>query len=58
MIAAASQQHGATLLVPCANAGPDGGTVMTIRAPDGGVLRFVYQDDRHTAHLPSEQTGR
>ena len=35
------------------NSGPDGGTVMTIRAPGGGVLRFVHQDMRHAASLPS-----
>jgi catechol-2,3-dioxygenase len=54
VIAAASQQHGATLLNgPVTNSGPDGGTIMTIRAPGGGVLRFVHQDMRHAASLPS-----
>ena len=39
-IAAASQQQGATLLHgPVQNPGPDGGTVMAIRAPGGCVLR-------------------
>jgi catechol 2,3-dioxygenase len=53
MIAAASQQHGATLLSsPTQNQEPDGGTVMAIRAPGGGVLRFVCGDIRH-APLPS-----
>ena len=52
-IAGASQQHGATLLsAPIPNQGPDGGTVMAIRAPGGGVLRFVCQDARHAAALP------
>lgn len=54
LIAAASQHHGATLLNgPVHNSGPDGGTAMTIRAPGGGVLRFVHQDTRHAACLPS-----
>jgi catechol-2,3-dioxygenase len=54
VIAAASLQHGATLLSgPVLNPGPDGGTVMTIRAPGGGLLRFVDQDIRHSAALPS-----
>ncbi len=54
LIAAASQQHGATLLTgPVQNSGPDGGTVMAIRAPGGGVLRVVHQDIRHAASLPS-----
>ena len=45
VIAAASQQHGATLLSgPAVNPAPDGGTVMTIRAPGGGLLRFIHQD--------------
>jgi catechol-2,3-dioxygenase len=54
VIAAASRQHGATLLSsPVLNPAPDGGTVMTIRAPGGGVLRFVHQDIRHSAPLSS-----
>ena len=52
-IAAASRQHGATLLSgPAQNPGPDGGTLMTIRAPGGGAA-FVHQDLRHAACLPS-----
>jgi catechol 2,3-dioxygenase len=52
-VADASQQHGATLLSgPVPNPGPDGGTIMTIRAPGGGVLRFIHGDARHAA-LPS-----
>src|SRR4051812_22809588 len=54
LVAAASRQHGATLLSgPVQNSGPDGGTVMTIRAPGGGVLRFVHGDMRHAESLPS-----
>lgn len=54
-VAARSRQHGATLLGgPVQNSGPDGGMVMTIRAPNGGVLRFVHEDIRHAATLPSE----
>jgi catechol-2,3-dioxygenase len=54
VIAAASQQHEATLLNgPIQNSGPDGGTAMAIRAPGGGVLRFVHGDNRHAACLQS-----
>lgn len=49
-IAAACRAHGATpLSAPSANPGPDGGTVMTIRLPDGGTLRFVHGDAQHVA---------
>jgi catechol-2,3-dioxygenase len=52
-IAAASVKHGATLLAgPAANPSPDGGTVMSIRAPGGGVLRFVHNDLQHADTLP------
>jgi catechol 2,3-dioxygenase len=52
-ICAAAQQHGATLLTrPANNPAPEGGTVMSIRTPDGGVLRFVHGDMQH-ASLPS-----
>jgi catechol-2,3-dioxygenase len=52
-VAAACQQHGATLLSGTAsNPEPDGGQVMTVRAPGGGVLRFVHGDARH-APLPA-----
>jgi catechol-2,3-dioxygenase len=54
VIAAASRRHGATLLSgPVRNPEPDGGTIMAIRAPGGGVLRFVHGDIRHAASLPS-----
>ncbi|MDB5504054.1 MAG: hypothetical protein JWR89_3956 [Tardiphaga sp.] len=44
----ACREHGATQLSgPVANPGPDGGMVMTVRSPDGGVLRFVYGDAQH-----------
>ena len=39
---------------------PDGGTVMAIRAPGGGVLRFVHGDMRHAApsiRKPADETG-
>jgi catechol 2,3-dioxygenase len=50
-IAAASRQHGATLLSgPVQNPEPDGGTVLKIRGPNGGVLRFVHGDVRHAAY--------
>jgi catechol 2,3-dioxygenase len=53
-IAAASLRHGATLLNgPVKNSEPDGGTVMAISAPGGGVLCFVHGDVRHAISLPS-----
>jgi catechol 2,3-dioxygenase len=52
-IAATSVKHGATLLSgPAPNPGLDGGTIMSIRAPGGGVLRFVHGDLQH-AEAPS-----
>lgn len=40
--------HGATLLSkPTANAEPDGGTVLAIREPQGGLFRFVQGDRLH-----------
>lgn len=40
--------NGATLLAaPAANPEPDGGTVMAIREPQGGLLRFVQGDRLH-----------
>ena len=41
-------QHGAQILSgPCPNEGPDGGTILTIREPQGGILRFVHDDRQH-----------
>jgi catechol 2,3-dioxygenase len=41
-------REGATLLsAPKRNEAPDGGVVMSLRGPDGGVLRFVHDDLRH-----------
>jgi catechol 2,3-dioxygenase-like lactoylglutathione lyase family enzyme len=34
------------------NAAPDGGTVMTVRGPEGGLLRFVHGDVVHAAMPP------
>src|SRR5690349_14188512 len=47
-------QGGQVLSPPGANDGPDAGTVMTVRGPEGGLLRFVH-GDRRLASLP--QTG-
>lgn len=44
-------QGGQLLSPPGANSGPDAGTVMTVRGPQGGVLRFVH-GDRRLAALP------
>ncbi|MBV9813440.1 MAG: VOC family protein, partial [Acetobacteraceae bacterium] len=47
-IAAAAPATGADIIaVPAANTGPDGGIELTIREPQGGVLRFVYGDRQH-----------
>jgi catechol 2,3-dioxygenase len=41
-------QHEARILAgPCPNDGPDGGTILTIREPQGGILRFVHGDRQH-----------
>ena len=40
--------HGGQLVASAAaNDAPDGGTVMTVRGPEGGLLRFVHGDARH-----------
>ncbi len=41
-------RHGARVLSgPCPNDGPDGGTILTIHEPQGGILRFVHGDQQH-----------
>jgi catechol 2,3-dioxygenase len=48
MIADNVVQHGAQILSgPCPNEDPDGGTILTIREPQGGILRFVHGDRQH-----------
>jgi catechol 2,3-dioxygenase len=45
--------QGATLLsAPAPNPAPDGGVIMSLRGPEGGVLRFVHGDTRHAAKPP------
>ena len=47
-IAEAADREGAQVLSgPCANEGPDGGVVLTIREPQGGTIRFVHGDRQH-----------
>lgn len=47
-LAERARAHGAALLSkPAANPEPDGGTVMSIREPQGGVFRFVQGDVLH-----------
>ena len=42
--------QGGQLISPAAsNEAPDGGTVMTVRGPEGGILRFVHGDFVHAA---------
>jgi catechol 2,3-dioxygenase len=41
-------RHGAQVLSgPCPNDSPDGGTMLTILEPQGGILRFVHGDRQH-----------
>ncbi|CCD84460.1 putative Metapyrocatechase (MPC) (CatO2ase) (Catechol 2,3- dioxygenase) [Bradyrhizobium sp. ORS 285] len=43
-------REGATLIAaPAPNAAPDGGVIMSLRSPEGCVLRFVHGDARHEA---------
>jgi catechol-2,3-dioxygenase len=37
---------------PRSNAAPDGGVVMAVRGPEGGLLRFVHDDFRHAPKPP------
>lgn len=54
-IAANAQAEGARLIrSPAPNQAPDGGMMLAIRAPDGGVLRFVHDD---LSHMPEPQQG-
>ncbi|MBR0755459.1 VOC family protein [Bradyrhizobium jicamae] len=47
-IAANARAEGAQLIsAPAPNDAPDGGTVMVLRGPEGGVLRFVHGDATH-----------
>lgn len=42
--------QGGQLVAPATvNDAPDGGTIMTVRGPEGGLLRFVHGDLRHAA---------
>ncbi|CCE05559.1 putative Metapyrocatechase (MPC) (CatO2ase) (Catechol 2,3-dioxygenase) [Bradyrhizobium sp. STM 3843] len=46
-------REGATpLSAPTPNAAPDGGVIMSLRGPEGGVLRFVHGDVRHAPKPP------
>jgi catechol-2,3-dioxygenase len=41
-------QHGAQVQAgPRPNRSPDGGTILTIREPQGGILRFIHGDRQH-----------
>ena len=56
-LAASAARAGATILSPpVANDGPDGGTIMTLREPQGAVLRFVHGDRRRSN--PKDVAGR
>ncbi|MGJ4945688.1 VOC family protein [Bradyrhizobium sp. HKCCYLS1011] len=43
------------LSAPTPNAAPDGGVIMSLRGPEGGVLRFVHGDIRHHAKPPQPE---
>lgn len=47
-----AEQGGHVLLPPAALDEPGGGTAVTIRDPQGRVLRFVHGDQRHTDTAP------
>ncbi|GLH79577.1 oxidoreductase [Bradyrhizobium sp. SSBR45G] len=52
-IAGNAVRAGAALLsAPAPNPAPDGGEIMSLRGPEGGVLRFVHGDIRHEAKPP------
>jgi catechol-2,3-dioxygenase len=42
-------EGGQVVSLPAPNVAPDGGTVMTVRGPEGGLLRFVHGDLVHAA---------
>jgi catechol-2,3-dioxygenase len=42
-------QGGQLVSAAARNEAADGGTIMTVRGPEGGLLRFVHGDARHTA---------
>lgn len=46
-------QGGRVISPVTANAAPDGGAVMTVRGPEGGLLRFVHGDAVHAAMPPA-----
>jgi catechol 2,3-dioxygenase len=46
-------QGGHVISPAVANEAPDGGAVMTVRGPEGGLLRFVHGDVIHPVKLPA-----
>ena len=50
----AATQGGTVLSGPTGNDGPDGGVCLTIREPQGGILRFVHGDLQHADGRPVE----
>ncbi|MBR0688382.1 VOC family protein [Bradyrhizobium manausense] len=54
-IAANAVKEGARLVSsPAPSEAPDGGMVMAVRAPEGGILRFVHDD---VGHAPEPRQG-
>ncbi len=57
--AKATAEGGELLSGPMANEAPDGGVVMVVRGPEGGLLRFIHNDIRHTpAPAPGDRPVR
>ncbi|HET7885908.1 MAG TPA: VOC family protein [Bradyrhizobium sp.] len=53
-VAANVAAHGGQVIAPpAANDAPDGGIVMTVRAPQGGLLRFVHGDAMQVPKRPA-----
>lgn len=58
-IAANARAEGAQLLsAPAVNDAPDGGTMMVLRGPEGGVLRFVHGDVTHAPKASGDRPER
>lgn len=52
-VAANAVAEGARLIrEPAPNDAPDGGVMMAIRGPEGGILRFVHGDNSHAPEPP------
>jgi catechol-2,3-dioxygenase len=58
-VAANVEAQGGRVLSPAApNDAPDGGTIMTVRGPQGGLLRFIHGDVRHAEQPVGDRPQR